>query len=233
MASPTPPDISTINGKKYRQVREGLASVLARYSAETPAPGKHIKNNDEGSQAVFYNPIQQFNRDLSVLAIIVYGEGALLEKESKFNQKTQHAKNKKNMKKPPNPVAATQAEGRSGNLTEHSNTRKRKADELEDHIDVTAAEPAKKAKAHNEFDVEDDDELLVAELIAHAEEGQNKQEALPSHRERPWIAPQEASDATAKKRQTPFTILDALSATGLRALRYAKEIPFATKHCRK
>ena len=52
-------DTTTPDG--YEKVSEGCAAVLAR-------------KNKDGSQAVFYNPVQVVNRDLSILAIRGYNE---------------------------------------------------------------------------------------------------------------------------------------------------------------
>ena len=60
------------NGKEYTTIKEGLAYILIPASAST-VPQTTPKGENE-SQSVFYNPIQQFNRDLSVLAIKAYGE---------------------------------------------------------------------------------------------------------------------------------------------------------------
>src|SRR5271156_335205 len=87
-----PAECVTVNGNMYRPVREGLASLLAPYSDQnSPALSeqKKPKNNNEGHQAVFYNPIHQFNRDLSVLAILIYGEGALARKEQRYFEKNE------------------------------------------------------------------------------------------------------------------------------------------------
>ena len=241
MTTPAPPETVIIHGKKYRQVREGLASVLAPYAAHTAASYKHSnngdkravasaqssRNNDEGLQAVFYNPIQQFNRDLTVLAITVYGEGALLEKQAKFDQKVQHAKRQKNKRRLENLGVAHQ-----NDKPEHGpaqpNPRKRKADDLEDAVDaVPTEESAKKLKADDEFDV-DDEELPVAELIAHMDGDLNAYAEQPNQNGPSQGVENEDRQVATKEKQRPFSILDALSATGLRALRYAKEIPFAT-----
>ena len=241
LATPATPETIIIDGKKYRQVREGLASVLAPYAAgnstsrkqngknqdDTAASSQSSRNNDEGHQAVFYNPIQQFNRDLSVLAMTVYGEGALLEKKAKHSQKVQHARSKKDKRRMQN-LGASHPDQKPAAVSEQVNPRKRKADDLEDPLTVnTAEEPTKKLKADDEFE-DDDDDIPVAELIAHldsAEVAQAEQLKQNGHREPAKIGDQQA---TPKEKQYPFSILDALSATGLRALRYAKEIPFAT-----
>ncbi|KAK5056052.1 hypothetical protein LTR84_012603 [Exophiala bonariae] len=223
-------DIVAINGKKYRSVREGLASVLAPYGAESEPVqilSKQVKNNDEGNQAVFYNPIQQFNRDLTVLAITIYGEGAILQKSARSNQKPHRSKRKKQH-------AATSgvAQNNQEPISVQENHRKRKVDDAEDEtITEHATDGSKRPKVDQVPDAEDD--LPVAQLNggedsvlpkADASDGQNIEVPLPGVQ----ALRQTSQPLTAPSRPTPFTILDALSATGLRALRYAKEIPFAT-----
>jgi tRNA (guanine26-N2/guanine27-N2)-dimethyltransferase len=67
--SERPPNVVVHDGKEYNSVREGLATILNPHksngTSNEPLPGA-------SSQAVFYNPVQQFNRDLSVLAIRVF-----------------------------------------------------------------------------------------------------------------------------------------------------------------
>lgn len=230
MASPGPSDAIVIDGKKYRHVQEGLATILAAYAGDKPSTGKHVRNNDEGNQAVFYNPIQQFNRDLSVLAITVYGEGAVLEKEERFLQKTQHGKTKK-QKRQQKSTSKTEGTDPATAASEQRNALKRKADHLEDqNVSDTPGEATKKPKTADELQEEDED-VRVMELTAEPSTGQNGGDAkdqIDGARNGNAQAGQVKDTATAEKKQLPFTILDALSATGLRALRYAKEIPFAT-----
>lgn len=128
----------THEGTEYNAVKEGLAVILR------PA-------QESATQTVFYNPIQQFNRDLSVLAIRAYGEHVLALKKQRALRKR-----------------------------EKGTKRKREDGE---------------------------------------EGGQERQEGQEGG--------QEAGKGETEGRGT-FTILDALSATGLRALRYASEIPFTT-----
>ncbi|TGZ84908.1 TRM-domain-containing protein [Ascodesmis nigricans] len=123
----------TFEDGSYTAVREGLANILfptaSAPESSPPADESNIALPDD----VFYNPIQQFNRDLSVLSIKLFSEILAEEKASKNASASKRRKNK--------PAAA-------------------------------------------------------------------------------------ASNTTPP--QAKFTILDALSATGLRALRYALEIPRAT-----
>ncbi|KAI9929790.1 hypothetical protein AWENTII_009563 [Aspergillus wentii] len=153
------------SGKEYMTVKEGLAYILnpPAQNAASKATKKDLKADDE-SQSVFYNPIQQFNRDLSVLAIRAYGEHALAAKKQKAEKK----KNKKFTG--------------SGSVT--GKKRKRGEEETEKN---------------------DEKERAVGNSSEPAPELHHEQKIPPS-----------------------FTILDALSATGLRALRYASEIPFTT-----
>ncbi|OJZ92958.1 hypothetical protein ASPFODRAFT_40455 [Aspergillus luchuensis CBS 106.47] len=147
------------DGTEYRAVKEGLAYIL---NPPAQAPGtKRDRKADEQSQSVFYNPIQQFNRDLSVLAIRAYGEHLLALKKQKAEKRKQKA------------AASDLAKG-----------KKRKREEVD-----------------------------VKEQTEDQTQGQGN----------PTTA-QQAEQDTAPS----FTILDALSATGLRALRYASEIPFTS-----
>jgi tRNA (guanine26-N2/guanine27-N2)-dimethyltransferase len=87
MSSPALPDITAAPAAgqhvwhekiEYTTVNEGLAHILIPASASvTP---QRSPRGDHQPQSVFYNPIQQFNRDLSVLAIKAYGEGVLERK---------------------------------------------------------------------------------------------------------------------------------------------------------
>ncbi|OJJ45530.1 hypothetical protein ASPZODRAFT_153176 [Penicilliopsis zonata CBS 506.65] len=150
------------NGKEYRAIQEGLACILNPPSQEAASQAPPRKNGagEEELQSVFYNPIQQFNRDLSVLAIRAFGEHVLVVKKQKASkQKARH-------------------EG-------WSKGKKRKRTDGEEPQESNSQVPQK-----------------------GEETDQPHSEQTP--------APQS------------FTILDALSATGLRALRYASEIPFTS-----
>ncbi|KIW48511.1 N2,N2-dimethylguanosine tRNA methyltransferase [Exophiala oligosperma] len=248
MASSKSPEVTEIDGKKYRKVTEGLASVLAPYKEDSDALTKTGRNNDEGAQAVFYNPIQQFNRDLSVLAISVYAEGAVLEKEARQSQKHQGRKNAKERKKQHDSKShgATSEQNSNGvaevtntvthqPVTEQNGSRKRKADDITDPDAETAAGESKKARTNQHVeDDEEDDDLPVEELTSNVVGEKSQQEGsgtLPiSEKQKYEAKSDDATNAvtTATQKRVPFAILDALSATGLRALRYAKEIPLAT-----
>ncbi|ROT40579.1 TRM-domain-containing protein [Sodiomyces alkalinus F11] len=152
----------TYDGNEYSIIREGLADILVPASLRQKDGGKA---SDE--QQVFYNPIQQFNRDLSVLAIRAYGEDALANRKLNVAEKRLEKEKKKRRR----------AEGDDGN----------------DRPAKVQAEPQTQEKQGSVEEGEDEDETKT--------------------------------ESTMRPR---FTILDALSATGLRALRYSHELPFVT-----
>jgi tRNA (guanine26-N2/guanine27-N2)-dimethyltransferase len=138
--------------KEFTTVKEGLAYILTPPSRDQKEEGKQAAGS-EARPTVFYNPIQQFNRDLSVLAIRAYGEHAIA---SKLEKHERNSARKRGLKR-----------------------KRQDTEEAEDKEQPKPTEPAKPAQP---------------------------QEWKPT-----------------------FTILDALSASGLRALRYAKELPFVTR----
>lgn len=151
----------TYNGISYTIVREGLAEILNPQGEEQ---GDDVKEQEElKPQTVFYNPIQQFNRDLSVLAIRVFGDDLATIRRAKGPQNSNRKK-------------------------------KRKRDDREDPVSV--------ANASTE---NGESNTTVTEPTEGNGEGLD--------RKPPFLR---------------FQILDALSASGLRAFRYAKEIPVTT-----
>jgi tRNA (guanine26-N2/guanine27-N2)-dimethyltransferase len=181
------------NGKRYTTVKEGLAHILVPDEAGQEAP-QHIARSDNVVQTVFYNPIQQFNRDLSVLAIKAYGEQLVKEKEAEAARRRKNAQKNKKRKR---------EEG------DNAGNGVQKSPKTDGNADGTKAS----GELAEAMDVE---EAAVAQPAERAEAQQNTEgEKSESNGQ---TAPQPAS----------FTILDALSASGLRALRYSHEIPFTT-----
>ncbi|KAF4126670.1 tRNA (guanine26-N2/guanine27-N2)-dimethyltransferase [Geosmithia morbida] len=155
------------DGQEFRTVKEGKATILVPQGAKIGADKSEV-------QQVFYNPIQQFNRDLSVLAIKAYGEEALERKRAQYGlRKSKKSKKRKRAQ-----------EDEAGNNGDGS----------------SAAAPQQ--------------EEPVAATTEQAP-GQQQQQQQQEEEEEP-CAP-------------TFKILDALSASGLRALRYAHELPFVTQ----
>ncbi|KZZ93002.1 N2,N2-dimethylguanosine tRNA methyltransferase family protein [Ascosphaera apis ARSEF 7405] len=156
-------------GVLYQTVKEGQAYILTP-QVEKATEDKGKKSRDK-PHTVFYNPIQQFNRDLSVLAIRAFGEHVIAEKKKHMER----AAKRQNLK--------------------HGVKRKR-----EDGSD------------ENQLSAPNSGVTAIKQDMAVDAVSQN------------------IDQLETERAKTPkFSILDALSATGLRALRYAKEIPFATR----
>ncbi|RFN53595.1 putative n2,n2-dimethylguanosine trna methyltransferase [Fusarium flagelliforme] len=152
-------DTVTFEGKEFRTVTEGKATILVPQGAKI--------GEDRGEvQQVFYNPIQQYNRDLSVLAIKTYGEMSLEKRKEQYESR---------MKK--------------------QGKKRKRGDDVQKPTENAANPPPQEEPQATE----------EAAKPADAETAQPKKEYKPS-----------------------FRILDALSASGLRALRYAHELPFVT-----
>lgn len=227
MASTAPLDITAPpaanqnifhEGKEYTTVKEGLAYILIPASA-SKTPQTTPKGNNE-PQSVFYNPIQQFNRDLSVLAIKAYGEQYLetaVIKREKFNAKQKNKKRKRG-----DDLANGDSARKAGRLEEaalKATDELAHAEPLQQPEDATAEQPTR-----NELDTTvDGGESQAIQQCAESIIGEKSEDPAAE----PPSGECQKQDLSEKK-PPKFKILDALSATGLRALRYAQEIPFTT-----
>jgi tRNA (guanine26-N2/guanine27-N2)-dimethyltransferase len=206
MSTVAPPSNSAAverNGRRYTVIAEGLASILVPETATDPKePGKKAPRNDESVQQVFYNPIQQFNRDLSVLAIKAFGEEALERK--------------------------AQAEARR---KEYKNPKKRKRQEPNGESSDRSRKVDRPSVADEGEDKRDDSDVVPDHEVAVPSQGNSVVNGDKDHAAGgiSTTATQQEARAT-EERPSPnnfqLRILDALSASGLRALRYAHELPF-------
>jgi len=213
----------TYNGKIYNIAREGTAEIL---DLQLPRNTKPTKNGPARPQAVFYNPIQQYNRDLSVLAIKAFGEDlAAIRRAWHERRVEQLAKGEQRGKKRKRPqVEATDEPA----LTEKKSEEITAVGGISNGLssDVAGAsvtyEPssviphAVHSKAGVSNDPPDLDDCAKRDGKGTPGEAVQAAPMVPGD-------PKQGPSIT-----TSFRILDALSATGLRALRYAKEIPMAT-----
>ncbi|THW73170.1 N2,N2-dimethylguanosine tRNA methyltransferase [Aureobasidium pullulans] len=186
------------NGKSYSTVKEGLAYILVPPNARTEQDPKSKKKDDgeQQAQSVFYNPIQQFNRDLSVLAIKAFGEHMCAIRMQAHEKKVEQSAKKRERKR--------QAE-------DHEAEEKRRKGN-----DGAAVVPVEQ----NGVDTEATTTAAAPEASV---EVQGSTEAVGDQMDVDLPAA-----AKEHKFKPKFRVLDALSASGLRALRYAQEIPFAT-----
>ncbi|KAI1807627.1 N2,N2-dimethylguanosine tRNA methyltransferase [Daldinia bambusicola] len=214
--------IITKDGQEFTEVKEGLARILVPFSAKDIADKK---SNVEEQQKVFYNPIQQFNRDLTVLAIKAYAEDAFAKRRAGNAERAAKRKREK-----------TDTDGR--------NSKKEKVTENADGGATSTADDATK----NNGVQSDDADITLPDAQNGQEEGLLQKPSENTHEngnnppsgdvpdaDRPAENSQSAEDQETKSTEArnnqpvpKFTILDALSATGLRALRYAQELPFVT-----
>lgn len=221
-AQPKEGQLVTHEGTTYNTIKEGLAYILvppnARTSTDPQAKNNKDKDDTEQAQSVFYNPIQQFNRDLSVLAIKAFGEDRCERAKKKLEQRAQLNKKKNERKK--NRQENQETDGQNG-------AKRRKGNDGSVIATGNSSESATENVAANAQPAE-----------STASEAQSQQDAtVPSSNENgPEGVAQNGRTETkvndtqeqAAPRQPKFRILDALSASGLRALRYAHEIPFAS-----
>ncbi|KAG6006303.1 hypothetical protein E4U21_007185 [Claviceps maximensis] len=172
------------DGKQFRTITEGKATILV------PQEDK-VEQDASEDQKVFYNPIQQYNRDLSTLAVKVYGEMLLDKRMESFK--------KKNTKQ----------------NTKHG--KKRKRDEVEQSSDSKDNDSTEKQVAAAQARQQGEERGDEVEGYGEEEEGGGG-----------GGGGGEGVDENGPVYKPAFKILDALSASGLRALRYALEIPFVT-----
>lgn len=254
------------SGKRYTTVQEGLAYILVPDTAAKDGDEKQVVNNAGAVQQVFYNPIQQFNRDLTVLVIKAYGEDFFDKKKAHQEKKLKNDTDKRKRAAERKAAAKAAKEGGNDNAPtlESDGNNKRKRDENGDEESCRKAAKPDEATSPQESraNVEtaengDGHDTAQAEvenaMDTNAPIGQTTNDratateaAPPEKAETKEVQDADASagaqngeihgaavgeDGELKKdRLKPrFTILDALSATGLRALRYTREIPFVSK----
>ncbi|KLU86146.1 N2,N2-dimethylguanosine tRNA methyltransferase [Magnaporthiopsis poae ATCC 64411] len=198
------------DGKRYTTIREGLAFILVPEAAAGDDGQKKkpkLATGADDLQTVFYNPIQQFNRDLSVLAIRAHGK-QVMEKRTRDHQRRMDQFADKKRKR---------QERREANRDDaHGREKGQEEGEPEDD-----AEPPRKLSKVSNDAAETQKPAPPPAPVPAGIEGQEASADGDASR------PAQAEERQPKKGPS-IRILDALSATGLRALRYAHELPFQT-----
>ncbi len=227
-SSPTAFTEITYNGKLYRVAKEGTAEILELQRQKDTASWRRSSN----SQSVFYNPIQQYNRDLSVLAIKAFGDDVAVVRQAKYQRRLelsaegeQRGQKRKRVQldgpRVEGDTANAGSKGHEGVAAPATKIQIPSADEDERRSTQKAKlVEAGDAQADAPTHIESSENREHAQGIDQSIEGQAKRGVSVAHGE--------AKDKNNPARAPSFRILDALSATGLRALRYAKEIPMAT-----
>jgi tRNA (guanine26-N2/guanine27-N2)-dimethyltransferase len=145
-----------------------------------------------GAANVFLNPVQEYNRDLSVVAIRTWSERRQREKAAKWEEGARRKVERKKSKR----VAEEAAESEAGKKVKGADGEAVAA-EGEPAVEAEVSLPPRDRPLRLAYT------FPISQTPAH----QLEKEAV-------FTAP-----------QFKFTLLEALSATGLRAIRYAKEIP--------
>lgn len=222
------PSVAVYDGKEYDVVKEGLASILnLRRSTESldKATGS---NAGSSQQAVFYNPIQQFNRDFSVLAIRIFAEDLArirkARRERRIEGPNKAGKGKKRKREDADSeercqVLESKTDGQVG-YGAQTETQRSEGLRKEVSIDVRGEEISTSTKAATE--------TLPPTTVPKGPSNPALDGNSSGIPQEPGPSELKAGGETDKNDMRPklgaFRILDALSATGLRALRYAKEI---------
>ncbi|KAL6718254.1 RNA methyltransferase tRNA(m5U54)methyltransferase [Lecanora helva] len=211
------------NGQNYKVVREGAAEILELQSQKN---SQALKKGEPKSQSVFYNPVQQYNRDLSVLAIKAFAEDlAAIRKARHQRRLDQPAQGNKQGKKRKRPQAEETSDGNGSEISKVKTAVQPAAsdgDREESGLPLkkpNAKEEGQFVEPSNEHQEGHDNGVLAVAGEISTEDGNIE----PAKEQEEY-----GKNGAAPNSPPPFRILDALSATGLRALRYAKEVPSVT-----
>ncbi|KAL8688700.1 MAG: hypothetical protein Q9218_005458 [Villophora microphyllina] len=220
----------THRGIYYNKVTEGLADILSPQST-------HPQKGSNKQQSVFYNPIQQFNRDLSVLAVRVFAEDLAKIRRARHERRLQRiASEGQQGKKRKRNDTARSSDGRRLNGVKRAHGLQAPQVGV-DQVSPPAADggeqqPQQEGTAHNGLEAISTVKSVSEDLAEEYEVGQNGHiaEIHPDQNTAKTGADLQIptgpkKSGTVSEFGPPFRILDALSATGLRALRYVKEIP--------
>ncbi|KAI9681411.1 MAG: RNA methyltransferase tRNA(m5U54)methyltransferase [Caeruleum heppii] len=231
-SAPSAGQIVRHNDKELLTVKEGLAYILI------PRPTTKPESDLEEAatpQAVFYNPIQQFNRDLSVLAIKTFGEECLSARRGRLAARSQHVhgdaetgrkrgkKRKRGISERGKLVPDEPQTGEDLDKSGEAATSKALAPSKGEEADQDSAAPNVP-----EANTGDSIDKLAEDAVIQVKANGSGDSPFESGQEGPSQQNGAREPGATKSPQPKFRILDALSATGLRALRYAHEIPFVT-----
>ncbi|KAK8052132.1 hypothetical protein PG993_003517 [Apiospora rasikravindrae] len=206
------------DGQEYTEVKEGLGRILIPVSANAATTEKDVQA-EEDRQKVFYNPIQQFNRDLTVLAIKAYGE----EIAARRRKTAENKLNKRKRKRADNEETGPQKQDKPAQDVPMDGSAATGAPEAT--AAVAPGDPMDTSEPQN-------DPVAATDQVGAEESGIAKETGGDAAGETVSATNGDSKvggEARQRKPDPPrFTILDALSATGLRALRYIQELPFVT-----
>ena len=223
----TPERVAAHDSKDHDVIREGLAEIIISKIAKSTETG--IAQGEKSQpQQVFYNPIQQFNRDLSVLVIQAHAEDLAASRKERRERRledlvSKESRGRKRKREESECGADVDAKRRRDFLPENgeSNGLGDASVAVRDKdLDLTMPTGGTATNADSNRDGDEAGKTLDSDGKQNNPQNDGQGTAVKSEKVQ--------QDAGPPVRKDTFRILDALSATGLRALRYAKEIPLTT-----
>jgi tRNA (guanine26-N2/guanine27-N2)-dimethyltransferase len=212
------------NGGLFTTIREGEAFILIPPNVKLSVDPTSAKQNEE-KQSVFYNPIQQYNRDLTVVAIRAFGQDYVASNEQKCKKVWEKLQSKKQNKTEAKEDAGSKRKA-TDDIQENGHKRARIDGQTVSKNNENGLDHLENSDPYAEIGLEYEDIVMAEQALGinqSTTDSITKQSSVGN--ERMDNEPQKLNESNPF---VPFKILDALSATGLRALRYAKEIPFVT-----
>ena len=224
-----PSDLVVVsNGKQYKVAKEGAAEILDLWRTGDAASSKGSSN----SQSVFYNPVQQYNRDLSVLAIRAFGDDLAAVRKVRWKKRSEQLPKgeQRGQKRKRAEVDSVRTEEHPANA--ESAERDGKASVAET-TQVSLADSGGQRSAQEAELVKDEGAQTESQTeigrSGNHEEAQGVDQCTEKQANSGKTIIHDTTEFENEPvKQPSFRILDALSATGLRALRYAKEIPMVS-----
>ena len=216
----------SLDGKQYDVVKEGLAEIYNPKTATDRAKKeKGSKDSKSTSQSVFYNPIQQFNRDLSVLAIRVFAEDLNAIRKAKWVEKQPQDEDPNSKKR----KRETSSQDGEGQTRKQARTEEQQTEGEYQSVVHSEAQSV----VHSETTINVNDDNATNGVGSAASDA--RLDLVPEGEAQSTGPTTTAKASRGNQTGEPkgpkgimgwsFRVLDALSATGLRALRYATEIP--------
>ena len=224
------------DGMDYEVIKEGLATIRNIRKPNRVTDGASPSDTIGSPQAVFYNPIQQFNRDLSVLAIRIYAEDLANIRNVRQERRTQvRADTGHRCKKRKRDESGHDANGQASQDGHNNQPEIGKDNEpvAGGRFDTATPGNASREVSNAALQSAPNGEALPSKTpptskAGHMSNAIDPDRVPPGSRPSRSDAKDNSNHITIIPVNKSFRVLDALSATGLRALRYAKEIPFVT-----
>jgi tRNA (guanine26-N2/guanine27-N2)-dimethyltransferase len=217
----------------FTTVQEGLAYILIPPNAPLLTDPKSQLDGSASSQSVFYNPIQQYNRDLTVVAIRAFGEDYVATKRLKLDKerevKRKKAERRKGQRAEPGTQSTEEQAEPSPKKRKLENGESQHLTEAPKLVSTPASSAPLTLENLADDDLKDEDFIACESASTSFHSGVSMPATELKHGSEKVITNAETQPKAEKQPpKVEFKILDALSATGLRALRYAQELEFAT-----